>query len=202
MLIGVQGLATWRAAKLDIKKMASHLAPRNAGEQKSAWAHTADRFIFNPQAVLMAASAVSSRIATAQSSVLWVLERAPRLVSRQLQALCLMLLRAHKTPHWPADFVEVVSLNRGALEAAAVVDVPDRHIMSPYDSTHRELTYKTIEERMAAVNALVAKKHRAYRTFEYTFDQLRPLMTMLHNANLLRPEYAATAKRLLAETSQ
>lgn len=202
VVIGISTLAPWRGKVLDITKCASQIAPRKGEERKSAWAHCSDRLPVHPHAIITAAGAITRRMDVAQSLAQWVLRRAPGIVSRKLQALCMMLLRASKDEKWPADIVSCVSVNRSALGPQAIIDVPDSHIIAAFDSTHRELTYASIEERKAAVTILEAGRHRAFRGFDYTIAELRPLMIKLHKARLLKPQYAATAERLLAETSR
>lgn len=93
-------------------------------------------------------------------------------------------------------------MNRSALGPDAIIEVPDSHIIVAFDSTHRELTYASIAEREPAVRILGAGRRRAFRGFDYTIAEPRALMLKLYEARLLKPEYAATAKRLLAETSR
>jgi len=130
------------------------------------------------------------------------LRLAPRLISRQLQALCMILQRARKSPKAPADIVYCLSLSRAALDPAAVVDTAEEHIVAVYDSSHRELTYATDEHRQEALRRVFAAQHRAFRILDYTFAELRPLLLELYESRLLRPDFMAVADRLLAETSR
>jgi hypothetical protein len=202
ILIGVDKATPWRQQQPDLGKLAGkgHLAPRQTEERRSAWAHSPLNYPLHPHALLHAAGSITTRVPGASSLAQWVLRRVPSLVSRQLQALCVMLHKARSNRSSP-DLVSFVSINRKTLEAGDVVDVPDSHIISAYDSTHRELTYSTPEARKAAAAKLIAGKHRAHKVFEYTFDELRPLLSRVHRAQLLKPEFVATAEQLLRETA-
>jgi hypothetical protein len=201
ILIGVDDVTPWRKDPPDLKRLAGQIRPRSGEAHKSAWAHCPDNSRCHPHGLLRPAVLLGHRVHGAQKLARAVLRLAPRLTSRRLQALCLLLHRAGKQPMWAADIVFCLSINRGVLDPDAVAETAEQHIIQAYDATHRELTYSTENARNAAITTIFRGQHHAFRALDYTFDELRPLMTQLYEAGLLRPDFSAVARRLLTEAA-
>ena len=156
---------------------AQELAPRPTETAKSAWAHGLPDGVENDK----------------------LFEDGPPIACRELQALALFILRAHKSDELLRNRIEGVSIRRSAFPAGAVENDTDEHIAARFDPTHRSIQPMTESVRETCFSGI--QQNGSFATWRYTRTQFHGLIQYLLEKGYIRQQYEPLARRILESPS-
>lgn len=87
---------------------------------------------------------------------------------------------------------------RTAIPCESILDEPGVHVCEAFDHTHRHLAVADAQAAEAARAAITASSPEP--KWEYSREEIAPLLHELLASGRLRPEHQVTARRILSET--
>jgi hypothetical protein len=204
LVVRTEKAAHWRTEKPDASACVKDITPRKNRDEKtkSAWACHAEGAYFSSHAQINAALAIAKRGELLSQSIRSVLIRLPPVVPVEIQAVSLLVIHAASNPDQsPLSSIHLLVIDRDKL-GLAVYPEADEHIVEAYDRTHSGIDSSDRIASIDAVQKLVRGTRHGmepnYRVETYTRDELRPLLSELLEARLLRTKFHETAKRIVA----